>query len=322
MNLDAVKTLVTGELAAVSDLIMERISSSIALANEIADYIFANGGKRMRPMLLLLVAKALGNQNPDQYKLAAIVELLHTATLLHDDVIDESTMRRNHPTANAKWGNEASVLVGDLLYTKAFQLIAEVDHSELTQLLAQSTSIIVEGEVLQLMHRHDTSTNEQTYLDIIQRKTGELFAITTAAMPVFLNMSQAETQSLRDYGMNLGIAFQMIDDALDYIADPEETGKNLGDDLAEGKLTLPLIYILDHGSETEKTLIKTAIQNKGTDDLPAIQQAIQASNAIDYTLAQAEQFADRARGALACLDESEAKQGLIALTKYTVNRKR
>jgi octaprenyl-diphosphate synthase len=320
MDISAIKALVADELTATNTLILDSISSSIPLAKEIADYIFDNGGKRIRPMLLLLVAKALKYNKKDQINLAAIVELLHTATLLHDDVIDESEMRRNQPTANTKWGNEASVLVGDLLYTKAFQLIADIDHSGLTKLLANSTSIIVEGEVLQLIHRHDASTDEKTYLDIIQRKTGELFAITSAAMPVYMNLSDEETKQLRDYGSNLGTAFQMIDDTLDYIADPEKTGKNLGDDLAEGKPTLPLIYLLNNGTGEEKKLVKHAIENKGSDDLALIQKAIVESNAIQYTKEKAQHLADAACENLKVLDDSDAKKALIALAQYAVSR--
>lgn len=320
MNLEQIKAHITCEFEATNQLILKVLSSDVPLAKEIADYIVQSGGKRIRPMLVLLTAKALGYTGNAHIELSAIIELLHTATLLHDDVVDHSEMRRGRPTANNKWGNEASVLVGDLLHAKSFQMITELDHKAVSQLIADSTSLIVEGEILQLSHTHDIKTTEATYLEIIKRKTGQLFAVATACMPVICERSAAEVEALRSYGYNLGIAFQILDDALDYSANPETTGKNLGDDLAEGKPTLPLIYIMKNGSKDHVELVSNALTQQAVCDINAIQQAILDCNAIEYTIQRAKHFSQIAIDNIAFLPESETKEALIALATFASNR--
>jgi octaprenyl-diphosphate synthase len=319
-TLDHLTAAVQSDLDATLQLIEDSIVSNIALAKDIAQYLLAGGGKRIRPILVLLSAKACGYTGKQHLELAAIVELLHTATLLHDDVIDESGLRRGRPTANAEWGNEACVLVGDLLYARAFQLIAALDHPRIIKTIAHATSLIVEGEVLQLMHCHDATTTEQTYLDIIQRKTGKLFEVASVAGPLLNQSPEPQVQALQVYGKSLGMAFQLLDDALDYTGNPEKIGKNLGDDLQEGKPTLPLIYCLKHGNDAQKTLISSAIKHPEQADICAIQKALQDTKAITYTQQKAQAQIDQAIKALDILKDSPEKQHLISLAMFCLER--
>jgi octaprenyl-diphosphate synthase len=316
MPLESIRQLVARELQQTDALIEASLATDVPLAAEIAGHIVQSGGKRVRPMIVLLMAKALNCDTDKAVKLAAIVELLHTATLLHDDVVDESGMRRGRPTANANWGNEASVLVGDLLYAKAFQLIADLDASVVTQLIASATSQIVEGEVLQLSHCHDTSTTEADYFDIIKRKTGQLFAVASSCAPILMGLDEAVIHASFEYGMHLGIAFQIMDDALDYDADPEKTGKNLGDDLQEGKPTLPLLYILKKGTPEQIRFTEKAITSGGVECLDTMITTIQETKAIDYTRETAKAYADEAIKHLSGLDESPAKKALADLACF------
>lgn len=319
-SLDTIKGLVANDIIATDKIILENLSSQIPLAEEIAAHIIKGGGKRIRPLLVLLAAQALNYKEGHHLTLAAIVELLHTATLLHDDVIDESTLRRGKQTANARWGNEASVLVGDFLYARTFQMIAEIRNLDIIKLIADASSYIVEGEVLQLVHCHDELTSEETYLEIIKRKTGKLFAVASSCIAILTKQTEVISQALTNYGEQLGIAFQMLDDALDYDADPEITGKNLGDDLAEGKPTLPLIYTLQNGSSAAKALIKAALKTPEQADIHAISLAIKETGAIEYTHQQAQIYVQRAIDSLAILPASPAHEALITLAKLAGNR--
>jgi len=319
-TLSDIQQLISKELDETNELIHQCLSSNVPMAAEIAEYITGNGGKRVRPIIVLLSAKACGYAGNDHVTLAAIIELLHTATLLHDDVIDESTMRRGKPSANKQWGNEVCVLVGDLLYARAFQLIARLNLPIITKIIADATSEIVEGEVLQLSHCHDTSTSEKIYFDIIEKKTGKLFEVAAVSGPVLCDIDGETDLKMREFGRLIGMAFQVLDDALDYTGEYEKIGKNLGDDLREGKPTLPLIHILQTGDEAQKQLIKSAIKNPETTDLKTVQSAIKACGSIDYTQKKAGTFIKQAQSCLAILEDSEAKSALFALTHFIIQR--
>lgn len=321
MSLSTIKGFVEKELDQTKTLIHDKLESQIPLAQDITDYIIESGGKRIRPLLVLLIAKALQHDTFDQIKLAAIIEMMHTATLLHDDVIDDSQLRRGRKTVNAEWGNEASVLVGDLLYARTFQMLTEIGNLSVMDLIANATSYIIEGEILQLMHRMDPETSEQTYLDIIQRKTGCLFATATSCIAVLINQPSETVTSLKQFGEYLGMAFQMVDDALDYEGDSDITGKNIGDDFAEGKPTLPIIYLLQYGNDHKRQLITQAFDNPETAQIQSITQALHQSEAITYTKQLAQYYANCALSCLECLPESEAKTALQQLTQEAVNRR-
>jgi octaprenyl-diphosphate synthase len=320
MEITQAQQLIQTDLKAVDKVIHEHLHSAVPLAEEIAEYIISAGGKRIRPTLVLLSAKAFGYEGQSHVHLAAIIEMLHTATLLHDDVIDSSQMRRGRKTANAVWGNQASVLVGDLLHARSFQLIAGMDHPMITDILACATSVIVEGELLQLTHCHDPRTSEQTYLEIIQHKTGKLFEVATHVGPILADRTPEECEAMACYGRNLGAAFQIIDDALDYDGDAAITGKNIGDDLAEGKPTLPLIYVLHHGSESERTVIKAALQKPELANIDAIQQIIADNKAIDYAKQCAERFVQGAKQSLEIIPESQYRVILNDLANIAIRR--
>lgn len=321
MSLSSIKQLVQTELDQTKHTIYDRLASQIPLAQEITQHIIDSGGKRIRPLLVLLIAQAFDyDYNQHHIKLAAIIEMMHTATLLHDDVIDESQLRRGRKTVNAQWGNEASVLVGDLLYARTFQLLTEIESMAVMQLIADATSYIIEGELLQLMHCLDPETGEATYMDIIKRKTGRLFATASCCIPIITQQSSHTTQALHQFGEHLGMAFQMIDDALDYEGQAQVTGKNIGDDIAEGKPTLPIIYLLNHGDSQQRQLIIDAFDQPEQADVQGITQALLATRAIDYTKQQAQYYADLARQCLTDLPDSQAKQALQQLTQLTVQR--
>lgn len=320
MSLDAIRSHVKDDMERVNKLILSRLAADIPLIDSLSQHIVASGGKRIRPMLLLLTAKALGYQGDTHILLAAIIEFIHTATLLHDDVVDDSSLRRGQITANSIWGNEASVLVGDFLFSRAFQLMAEVQNLKVISILATASNTIAKGEVLQLINCHDTATDEARYFEVISAKTAKLFSAATQLAAVISHQSAEIEQQMSAFGHHLGLAFQLVDDALDYQGDASELGKNVGDDLAEGKPTLPLIYTLEVGNAAEKALIREAIEAGGTTLLAEIQQALVRNKAIEYTHECANKEVTAACAALKPLPDSPYKTALLALADFTVSR--
>jgi len=312
--------LLDSDMRAVDKLIQTRLSSDVALINQMGHYIINSGGKRLRPLLALLSAKAFGYQGDDHISIATIVEFIHTATLLHDDVVDDSDMRRGRETANNVWGNEAAVLVGDFLYSRSFEMMVELKSMRIMEILAHATNTIAEGEVLQLLNCNDADTTEQRYLDVIHSKTAKLFEAASQLGAIISNRAIEEEQAMATYGMHLGTAFQLIDDVLDYSADSTKMGKNVGDDLAEGKPTLPLIYAMKHGSANQAQLIRQAIEQGGLDDIEQILATIHATGAITYTAEMARVEASNAITALASLPENKYKDALIALAEFSISR--
>ncbi|GDX85224.1 octaprenyl-diphosphate synthase IspB [Methylococcaceae bacterium] len=320
IDFEAIKQLTFSEAKAVDQLIIDELHSDVILINEIGRYIVGNGGKRLRPMLLLLSAKALGNVSQNHLILAAVVEFIHTATLLHDDVVDESDLRRGKESANAVWGNAASVLVGDYLYSSAFEMMVRTDNMRVMGLLSKTTTAIAEGEVLQLLNCNNPETTEEKYLEVIARKTAILFSAATQLAAIISGSSIEIEIALANYGQHLGIAFQLIDDALDYKASTEELGKNLGDDLAEGKPTLPLIYAIQNGSPEEAEIIISAIKTGNRDVFNDVYNVVKRTKAIDYTENRADEEAQKAIDSLSILPESNYKNALILLAKFAVQR--
>jgi octaprenyl-diphosphate synthase len=321
MTLDEIKLLSQDDMAAVNQHIFSQLSSDVALINQLGIYIVNSGGKRLRPLLAVLAARALGYKGQQHVTLATIIEFIHTATLLHDDVVDESMLRRGKETANAVFGNQASVLVGDFLYTRSFQLMVSLGRMRVMEILADATNIIAEGEVLQLMNVNDPDTTEESYMQVIYCKTAKLFEAATQLAAVLSDQDETVTKAMQNYGMHLGTAFQLIDDVLDYQADVDELGKNIGDDLAEGKPTLPLIYALKHGSAEQQALIREAIvESNGLSKLDEIMAALAETSAFEYTRNIAEQEAQKARDAIKFLAESPYKQALLALADMAVER--
>ena len=307
-------------MRAVDAVIRRRLGSEVVLINQIGEYIISAGGKRLRPVILLLVANALGYRGEHHHELAAVVEFIHTATLLHDDVVDESDLRRGRKTANAVFGNAASVLVGDFLYSRAFQMMVSVNRMRVLEVLADATNVIAEGEVLQLMNCHDADVDEQRYLQVIRYKTAKLFEA-AAQLGAILGGAASEVESaLADYGMHLGTAFQLVDDVLDYSGMEADTGKHLGDDLAEGKPTLPLIYVLQNGTPEQSARVRRAIEEGGRDDFPAVLAAIQTSGALDHARRKAAHEAELARAAIRGLMDSNYREALLQLTFFAVER--
>ena len=307
-------------MRAVDLVIRKSLHSEVVLINQVADYIINSGGKRLRPALVLLSAGVFGKVNSHHHTLAAVVEFIHTATLLHDDVVDESDLRRGKESANAVWGNAASLLVGDYLYSSAFEMMVRTDNIRVMGILSKTTTAIAEGEVLQLLNCNNPQTTEAKYLEVIARKTAILFSAATQLAAVISNASDEIETALASYGQHLGIAFQLIDDALDYQASAEELGKNLGDDLAEGKPTLPLIYAIEHGTSEEADIIVDAIKNGRRDAFNAIYEIITRTKAIEYTTDRADEEAQKAIDALNVLPKSEYKEALILLAKFAVQR--
>jgi octaprenyl-diphosphate synthase len=320
IDFDSIKNLTDTEARAVDQLIINELSSDVVLINQMGHYIVGNGGKRLRPMLLLLAAKALGGVSDNHLILAAVIEFIHTATLLHDDVVDESDLRRGKESANAVWGNAASVLVGDYLYSSAFEMMVRTGNMRVMEILSKTTTAIAEGEVLQLLNCNNPETTEAKYLEVIARKTAILFSAATRLGAVLANTDADIEENLARYGQHLGIAFQLIDDALDYKANQEDLGKNLGDDLAEGKPTLPLIYAIQNGTPDEAQIIIAAIQNGDREAFNAVYGIVQRTRAITYTEQRADEEAQKAIDALACLPESDYKQALTLLAKFSVQR--
>ncbi len=320
IDFDSIKNLTITEAKAVDQLIINELSSDVVLINQMGHYIVGNGGKRLRPMLLLLAAKALGGVSDKHLILAAVIEFIHTATLLHDDVVDESDLRRGKESANAVWGNAASVLVGDYLYSRAFEMMVRTENMRVMEILSKTTTAIAEGEVLQLLNCNNPETTEAKYLEVISRKTAILFSAATRLGAVMAGVDADIEENLARYGQHLGIAFQLIDDALDYKANQEDLGKNLGDDLAEGKPTLPLIYAIQNGTPSEAEIIIEAIQNGNRDAFNAVYEIVQRTQAITYTEQRADEEALKAIAALACLPDSEFKDALILLANFSVQR--
>jgi octaprenyl-diphosphate synthase len=312
---------VAEDMARVDALIRQRLHSDVALVRDVAQYIVAGGGKRLRPALLLLACGATGYRpsKDSHLELAAVVEFIHTATLLHDDVVDESPMRRGRSTANAAFGNAAAVLVGDFLYSRAFQMMVELDDMRVMQVLAEATNTIAGGEVLQLMGSHDPEVDEERYLEVIRRKTAKLFEA-AARLGAVLSRENSQEQGLATYGRHVGTAFQLIDDVLDYSGDAATIGKSLGDDLAEGKPTLPLIRAMAAGSAEQKGIVRRAIEQGGREDFEQVLKAVRATGALDYARAVATRESEAARGALSALPHSEFRDSLLELAAFSVTR--
>ena len=304
----------------VDRLIRRRLASEVLLVNQVAEHIVSGGGKRLRPMLVLLAAEAAGYGGSQHHQAAAVIEFIHTATLLHDDVVDESGLRRGRRTANAVFGNAASVLVGDYLYSRAFQLMVELERMRIMRVMADTTNQIAEGEVLQLMHIGNPDTDEAAYLRVIERKTAVLFASACRVGAILADAPKPVEDALADYGMALGMAFQIADDVLDYVADADTLGKNVGDDLAEGKPTLPLIHALRHAAPADVATLRRVIENGGLDSLDGVIAAIRDSGAIDYSRARAGRFAGDASASLQALAGSPARTALQVLARYSVDR--
>ena len=307
-------------MQAVDAVIRKRLHSDVALVRQVAEYIINAGGKRLRPALVLLCAGALGYKGSRHHELAAIIEFIHTATLLHDDVVDESDLRRGHETANALFGNAASVLVGDFLYSRSFQMMVELGDMRIMRVLSDATNIIAEGEVLQLMNCHDADVDELRYLQVIRYKTAKLFEAASQLGAIIGGANPETERSLADYGTHLGTAFQLIDDVLDYSGTEAETGKHLGDDLAEGKPTLPLIYVMQNGTPAQAECVRKAIEHGGREDFPGVLAAIHATGALEHTQKQASKEAERAAAALESLPASTHKDSLLELSAFAVDR--
>ncbi|MSR15250.1 MAG: octaprenyl diphosphate synthase [Gammaproteobacteria bacterium] len=319
-ELESLRALLAADMAAVDRCLKSRLQSDVTLISQLGTYIIAGGGKRLRPALALLAAKATGYEGSQHIDVAVIIELVHTATLLHDDVVDASKMRRGRETANLIWGNEASVLVGDFLYSRAFQMMVKLRNLYVLEILAEATNVIAEGEVMQLVSCHNPDISEDRYLDTIRFKTAKLFEA-AARLGVVIAAGEIEHENaLSAYGRHLGTAFQLVDDALDYSADPEQLGKNLGDDLAEGKPTLPLLYAMWCGTSTQAAAIRYAIEHGGRDRITEITQAIESTGAINYTLALAEKEAAEAQAALSIVRPSAYLDALKGLARFAVQR--
>ncbi len=320
INFDVIKTLTLNDSKATDQLILNELNSDVVLINQIGHYIVGSGGKRLRPMLLLLAAKALDYDGKQHLTLAAVIEFIHTATLLHDDVVDESDLRRGKGSANAVWGNAASVLVGDFLYSKAFEMMVRVDNMRVMEILSKTTTAIAEGEVLQLLNCNNPTTTETSYLEVISRKTAILFSAATRLSALLVDASSETEAQMAAYGMHLGNAFQLIDDALDYKANAEDLGKNLGDDLAEGKPTLPLIHAIEHANEGDAQIIIDAIKEGDRNAFNNVYKIVQATGAIEYTEKRAEEEAQKAINALALIADSPYKQAMMQLAIFSVQR--
>lgn len=301
-------------------MIQSRLQSDVVLINQLGHYIINSGGKRLRPALAILCARACGYKDDAHINLATIIEFIHTATLLHDDVVDNSDMRRGRETANNLWGNEASVLVGDFLYTRSFEMMVEMESMRLMKILSHTTNIIAEGEVLQLLNCNDAGTTEESYLEVIHHKTAKLFEAAGLLGAVISQAKPDVEQAMSDYAMHLGSAFQLVDDLLDYSESSDTIGKNIGDDLAEGKPTLPLIYAMKHGTQEQADIIRTAIEEGQRDKIDDIISIIEQTGAINYTAKAAQNEVDKAISALSILDDSDYKNALIGLAHFSVSR--
>lgn len=321
MDQQGIRALADADMTAVNALIIDRLQSDVSLINQLGYYIISAGGKRMRPLLTVLAARALGYDGNDHIKLAAIIEFIHTSTLLHDDVVDESDLRRGRETANAMFGNAASVLVGDYLYSRSFQMMSELSNLRIMEILADATNTIAEGEVLQLMNCNDPDTTEASYMTVIYCKTAKLFEAATRLAAVLTHQSPDIEQAMTDYGKYLGTAFQIIDDVMDYCSDSKDMGKNVGDDLAEGKPTLPLLHAMAAGNAEERQLIRDAIElRNGMDHLERVLATLERTGALDYSRQRAREEADKAVAALAPLPAGPHREALEMLAHMAVQR--
>ncbi|MBV6422573.1 MAG: Octaprenyl diphosphate synthase [Steroidobacteraceae bacterium] len=321
MTLEEIRALVRADLVAVDDVVRASLKSTVPLVDQVAEHIISGGGKRLRPLLVVLAGRACGAGGRRHTEAAAFIEFIHTATLLHDDVVDGSAKRRGRDTANAVFGNQASVLVGDFVYSRAFQMMAAIGSQQVMEIMADATNVIAEGEVLQLMNAHDPETTEQRYHEVIYRKTARLFEAGAQVAAVLANAPSAVQDALRRYGRHLGTAYQMIDDVLDYRSDPAARGKNLGDDLAEGKPTLPLIHALRMGNDAQQAQIRAAIEHGGLEHLDAIVAAIESTGGLDYTEGLARREAEQAVSALHAVPASAFRDALAALAAFSVAHK-
>ena len=319
-SLEDLKRLTDGDMRRVNQVITDNLASDVVLINQLSQHIILSGGKRLRPMLVMLAARACGYRGDDDALLAAVVEFIHTATLLHDDVVDDSEMRRGQQTASVIWGNEAAVLVGDYLYSRAFQMMVRAQSMEIMDLLANTTNTIAQGEVLQLLNIRDPDTSEARYNEVIYAKTACLFEAAGRIGAMLAAAPASRRDSLNAYGKHLGIAFQLVDDALDYSAESDALGKNVGDDLAEGKPTLPLIYAMENGSADQRDLIRHAIEQGSAERFDEINQAIEETGALRYTIERAHEHAERAKREIAALDDNEHRQALLFIADYAVER--
>jgi len=320
MSVPILLDFLSADMRAVDAVIRARLASEVALVRQVAEYIVGSGGKRLRPALVILSAGAFDYRGDQHHQLAAVVEFIHTATLLHDDVVDASELRRGQSTANALFGNAASVLVGDFVYSRAFQMMVEVASMPVMRVLADATNVIAEGEVLQLMNCHNPDIDEVSYLQVIRYKTAKLFEAATRLGAIIGSATREQEEAMASYGMHLGTAFQLTDDVLDYSGDHATTGKNVGDDLAEGKTTLPLIYAIKHGTPDDATLIRKAIREGGLGELKQVIAAIARSGALEYTRRQAEAEAHTASAALEAIPDSKQRQYLLQLAGFAVTR--
>lgn len=321
LSLDQIQALAQADMQAVDREIFAQLNSDVVLINQLGHYIVSGGGKRIRPLIAVLAARSLGYTGSDHIVCAAFIEFVHTATLLHDDVVDESDMRRGRETANARFGNAASVLVGDFIYTRSFQMMTSVDSMSVLKVMSSATNVIAEGEVQQLMNIHDPDTTEENYMQVIYSKTARLFEAATQCAAIVSKSTPEQEKALQQYGCYLGTAFQLVDDILDYSANSEKLGKNIGDDLAEGKPTLPLLHAMQHGNEAQAALIRDAIEQGGKRDaLDEILAIMAEHKSLDYAMDRAKQEAQKAVDALSILPESEYKQALISLAYLSVDR--
>jgi len=320
MDFKAISAAVENDFKEVNDFIFKQLHTHVPLIKEIGNYIIDSGGKRLRPLVCLLSAKALGYQGNQHVDIAAVVEFLHTATLLHDDVVDESSLRRGKASANEVWGNAPSVLVGDFLISRSFQMVVNVGNMRVLQILSNATNLIAEGEVLQLINCKNPDTTEAQYMEVIRYKTAKMFEASAQSGAVLANPDEQVEMAFARYADHLGCAFQLIDDVLDYTGSADEMGKNVGDDLAEGKPTLPLIYAIQHADEPAVAMIRNAIIHGGLDQIEAITEAVKACGALDYTLAKAHEQADMAKKALSDVADSIYKEALLALCDLAVQR--
>ena len=320
VSLDPIRALIARDIEEVDAVIRRRLDSDVALVRQVAEYIVASGGKRLRPVLLLLCAGACRYRGSQAHELAAVVEFIHTATLLHDDVVDESELRRGRRTSNAVFGNAASVLVGDFLYSRAFQMMVGVRNMRVMEVLADATNTIAEGEVLQLLNVHNADVTEGAYLEVIRRKTAKLFEA-AARLGAILGGAPVEIEAgFAAYGAHLGTAFQLVDDVLDYSGDLSETGKNLGDDLNEGKPTLPLLYVMNKGTPAQAALVRRAVEQGGRDEFETVLDAIRQTGALEYARAAARSEAEAACAAIGRVADSNYRQSLLDLAIFAVER--
>ncbi len=320
-DFDDIRTLLDADLVQTDKVLIGRLSSNVALINQMSGYIIGAGGKRLRPLLLLLCARAMGYKGEHHHQMAVVIELIHTATLLHDDIVDESSTRRGKDTANEVWGNAASVLVGDFLYSRAFEMMVELDSMRIMQILSKTTNSIAEGEVLQLLNCQNTQLTEAQYFEVIERKTACLFQAATQIGAILTDANKQHELALKDYGLHLGNAFQIIDDVLDYESDFEAMGKEVGDDLAEGKTTLPMIYALKNTSGEARALLINAIKNADNTNINQVIEILSSVNAFDYTRQRAQESANLAKQSLNSIPNSDFKTALILLCDLSLQRK-